>query len=39
VLLAERDGELAVLRGEADEGLRARAAREARIEAELAEAR
>jgi hypothetical protein len=39
VLLAERDGELAVLRGQADEGVRARAAREARMEADLAEAR
>ena len=37
--LAEREEELALLRGEADEGLRARAEREARLEAELDDVR
>lgn len=37
--LRDRDEELAALRGVADEGARARAAREARLEAQLEEAR
>ncbi|KIY95508.1 hypothetical protein MNEG_12454 [Monoraphidium neglectum] len=38
-LLREREGELVVLRGAADEGLRARAAREAALQGQLEEAR